>query len=540
MRQKGFAPILLLIVVMVVVIGGYYVFRKIPAGQNPISRGMLLTEYPSLPSSPLLDAKPGKILISKPKYSDISQDGDNGYVYSLLSSQNGETSFYISRSSKDGTFATINGKDQEHFNDKDPLIENAQINDEGSIVVYTVNYRQGGFAHFVNGKKVEDGFYTVLAKGGKSVATIHQNDKNENWVAVNGIPEKKYDYISEFYFSKDGKHYVYIAKTNPPEAGVVKFNDLKETLVRDGKEIITLPRILNLAISEDGKQVYYSSETIDGGESRPYSVLNEKKMDQYVFKPVLGRENNLAYVANKDGKEWVVLNDEKMAEFDLNKYEIREGSLNGYIDPSDIYKRNGDNTLMVSKDWKKVAYVMRDKTLNKYALYVNNENVSGWKSQIGYTNFSDNGAIGYYAQDSNEDWALYVDKEMKEKFDHRIGGGLWEPNANASDPWLTFTVDGKKLFFSKPPQGNESLDLESGEKENLPVYYYDVAFSPNGKNYAYIGNIEDINNSAVFINNKKVGDEYKRITSPVFLNDELVRYFGFDGTGVYQVTEKVQ
>lgn len=166
--------------------------------------------------------------------------------------------------------------------------------------------------------------------------------KGKEFTIKDGIEWKKYDGISQLNLYSHWEKNIYIAKLNG-----------KSFLVENQKEWEKYDRIYELAISTDWK-----SKAIKVFKNNNlYIVKDSVKIDKYVnnWNLTYSKNNDFAFVANKNWKNFVVLNGieskNNYSEISWNSQFYKPGNDNLLFSP------NGDKLAYYAKSWKSIIVI---------------------------------------------------------------------------------------------------------------------------------------------------------------------------------------
>lgn len=385
--------------------------------------------------------------------------------------------------------------------------------------------------------------YPIFSPDNKRFAYIVGQEREKNFVVLDGNEHKTYDYITYDYiidpggFSSDSKHFAYIAandvewpyKATRPVGG-------KWWVVIDGVEQKEYSNIHSFVFSADGKQFAYvasksnsklgSNIAYAAGEGPYYKefiVLNGKEQKSYdgIYSPVFSPDNRrFAYIARREGKEFLVLDGEEQKNiynqinylsFSMDSQQIAYVAVmrpyeTEFVVLDGIEQKQYEGIFDVEFHVKgKLTYRAFDK--RGYFLVADGKEYANGSDPI----FSQDGNHFAYVVRENENWFTVLDGVVQQyrgiigpialsadgkHFVYVVGSangikefavvdGIAQPERDANLIFLTFSPDGKHFFYVAQ-QNNQKSSVIMDEKE-LSQYdkVWEPRFTKDGKNLVY-------------------------------------------------------
>ncbi len=282
-------------------------------------------------------------------------------------------------------------------------------------------------------------------------------------IALNGVPQKAYDYIwsdAPLVFSPDSKKLAY--RVNDREEGKTVYKVVLLDLVSQESQEYTFSRVaLTYGFSPDGKKFAYGMASIVPIEE--YQLMINGQVVEWCNSAVFDfsqDSKSLACVKVEDGKEYAVVDGEKYDGIGYGKIE----------------------EIKFAPDGQRIAYVARDSALG-------GENYVVWDGQEGKEYYKirnlvfspDGKRIAYIAgrivSGNKTRWFVVVDGQEGKEY--------------VSVSNITFSPDGKRIAHTgveKKPDGKlkQRVVLDGQEIGEYAEFGSPIAFSPDSKSLAYV------------------------------------------------------
>lgn len=400
-------------------------------------------------------------------------------------------------------FVVLNGKKQNEYDRIDGLFYNPP-----SLYNLGLIYKGDSF-HYL----MENLVYTA-------------EEKNKKFVVINGKEGKKYDEIDNLQITLDGGKLAYAAKE-----GERMFIVIDEKEGKKYNYVRQSDNIWGVNLSSDGKTLVYAvrGNEQEFGEKNEFIVINGKEQKMYDW---LGIQSlmvspdgkNIIYKAGEGNKEFIVINGEEGKRYDQGQIKNLQASLNYNV----------------------IAYILEEKDGKEFSVVQNIK--TGEKKEGKRYDAIHSFRLSYNGETLAYDVPRGLIKS-KDRTDFVVVNGIEEKKYNNIGK-LTLSFDGNNVIYMA--YGGDSEFMVINGKED-------------GKRYKKneIDRIEIVGNylnNVVYIGKRNVGldehgnddykyfvgvnhniiDEYNMITEPVFLNNNTIRYFAYDGENIYRITKTLK
>lgn len=358
-----------------------------------------------------------------------------------------------------------------------------------------------------------------FSSNGEKIAYLVKKGKKENFLVVNNKEERKYENYGFPYFSSDSKRLAYKAQ-------------------KSGKWFMV----------------------VNGEEGKRYD-----KIFGQIFSP---DSQNLAYVAIESDKQFVVINS-------------KEGRKYNYIEDPYSYSHIGD--LNYSPDSKILVYKVQDRKKDKEFVVVNEKEGKNYDMIRGFINFNSSNEVYYLADEDEKNFVVVGEKEEKkypgvidatELFlspDGKILAYIVEDIGEEGKDGKQFVVingredkkydkvnldfgdkisftPGNKVFYGSVINANQEDEMQILVVNNKEIRRSSTQimeriitsiFSPDDKVIFVLAKLGEMGNEYFIEYDGKKGEKYKKISIPIFLNNNTIRYFAYDGENIYRITKKI-
>lgn len=353
----------------------------------------------------------------------------------------------------------------------------------------------------------------VFSPDSKRVAFKCAAGYGSNYISIDGINGKRYDYVTNPLFSTDGRRVAYIAKKNNRYFPVI-----------DGKEEPQSCDTMSINLSPDNSRIMYMGKRgdkyaliVDGQEG----TLCDEIQDA-IFSPDGKR---VAYMA-REGKQWFAVVDGKRGK---------------------AYCDYWDSTLVFSPDSRRVAYIAAP--------------TGPWRKEtLGETEFlKPEGA----ATKKKPKWIAVVDGKEEKTFDYGTpllkNGGWVKPKLSGA---FVFSSNAKRTAYTaltgsilklKFKSGRKVQEIEAGvskwfvvadrksQKEYSEIRPISLVFSPDGRHLAYTAQIRDKWCVVVDGKERKLYDKILSFKGRViFDSEDAFHYVAQGGGNIYLVEEALK
>lgn len=334
-----------------------------------------------------------------------------------------------------------------------------------------------------------------------------RDEKDSNYIVVDGNKENIYDEVRWFSWSADSQRYSYWAK-----------KDSKEVWVLDGKELSPHDKVGSFVFSPSGEGYAYSYQKSNGSWVVVVSGQESSQYQRVDSTPIFSPDGKrVAYMAQKDDFWYVIVDGQQQAQG---------------------YRRIGE--IVFSLDGKELAYVAYDENYKR--LLVLNGKPGKVYDNIQRVTFAPDSRLVYQVTQNNK--LLMSDNGKMTEF----SGFLFAP---------VFSPDGNHMAYSISDDFNRSykivLDGQKGKGYSNPGK---ILFSPDSKHLIYSewnrpftpATIEDskklrppANYRAFMVIDGKESNVYGgNVFNPTFSADgKLLIYGASDGRNLWRVVELV-
>lgn len=388
----------------------------------------------------------------------------------------------------------------------------------------------------------------TFSKNGKRVGYIMAN---ESFVRDGSsdllIPTYNYDLYIDSKKVKTASEIRFLFSTDSKRVIYAYINESKSSnIVIDGMEYPVKGSVLDMIFSPDSKNYAFSVldlySSSKSGDLNSFVVFNGKKEKNYIDVSVLTFSpsgNKLAYIAkNSNGEYLVVINGKEgksykrisgltfSSDSSMLVYLAQkdDGSWNLVKNGLEIGKYKGYNgrLLSFSPDVKRIAY--RVEFENKEFMVIDGKNDPQYDTVDDFIFSSDGKRTAYFASKNKQYYLILDGVETKVNL---------PTNPVFSPDSKNVSYIDNKLIFSSPDSFDSNTYLVINGKRFLIPTYVDffglgsnfLSFSPDSKNFAYIGENENEKYFMVINNNKK-GQEYDEIFDPAFSPDSKKIMYG--------------
>ena len=384
------------------------------------------------------------------------------------------------------------------------------------------NYEVDKFTFSPNNKHLA---FTVIWKMGKN---MFGNNNSEYTIYVDGVPSKKYKYVSEFVFSPDGDSYAYRA-----------LDSGGDFVVLNGKEQSKYNYVHNIFFSPDGKRIVYM---VDSGNERNYFVVDGIK-ENFVVSSVLDK----SFTFSNDSKHYAYISyKDSNGNNYLNHQIIFDGKFLKDI-PGDNYSVD---RLQISPDNEKISYLVDKESGGMYTVVDGKELPNGMEPVV----YSSDGKHFAYKAILKKDipknsgpvkQTIIKDGEILGSFDvlgdlsfNQKGDLLYDtrscPGNGIDGAFISksrVTSNGELVCSVQKggtASGHFSYTLTWGDKvveTEINSQVKDIFINPSNKNMVYV--VQDILNSNKYyaVSNGTKSGYYDKLYGPVFISDSQVIFF---------------
>lgn len=441
----------------------------------------------------------------------------------------------------DKKFIVINNKEGGKYDD----ISDFYSNNTGTQYAYVVK-ENGKRLFIVNDQRRGENYDDVLCGWTIDISNcgfspdgskfFYEARKDEKvFIVINDKEGKKYDAVWKFTFSPDGSNFAYNVIENGEEFVVV--ND------QEGKRYNSIDKIFGVGFSPDGTKLVYKVHE----KQKQFIVVNnreEKKYD-WVWYPFFSQDGkNLTYWAKEGVKCFIVENSKEGKAYDCDVKDNRKINLTF---PPKIFSPDGKTSAYIAIEakgefQKKFIVIDDQKDGQRY------DRISRFMFSLDSKNFA------YIATNEGKDFAVVNDIEGK-RYDNIYFAGF-APGGRFFYSAMTKEENGTKLSrLVMPYTSHYFIVIDEKEVREIKASHtntsstvagpIEIVFSPNGENVVYYFDIKrytetnrelsEDKRSVIVVNNKE--EEFLKLTEPVFLNNNTIRYFAYDGENIYRITK---
>jgi len=289
--------------------------------------------------------------------------------------------------------------------------------EDGSEIQYLVTNGQVGKTH-------KDVKYALVSPDGQRVGYIVKENEKE-FVVIDEIEGKKYDFVKNLEFSPNGKHYAYAAGEDK------YFHPYSEY---DGAD-----KVRSMFMVIDGKE----EQAYDGIEADEYP-------NDSTYRPVFSKDGKkIAYTAIKSNKKIIVMGDEELSGYGSQKYPqfigdsydlvylASEGQDKFLVVDGKKWGNTKDITTVgipyyISKDGSHIAYqTFQD---NDFYLLFDNTSYKIPRGSVSNLDFSNTRKYVSYSAGKLGSYNFFVNGSSIGK----VTAGGFPPTFSANDKWLAF------------------------------------------------------------------------------------------------------
>ena len=387
----------------------------------------------------------------KPTSADSAADGKP--VFNVIFNENGSGVAYIAR---------IGNSYHVVYNGKVGLptdgIDIISISADGKRIAYSAQI-DGRWGMFIDGQKGVDSDEVgdpVFSPDGKHIA--YWGKLADKWfMCVDGVKvERERSFVGDPVFNADSSRIMYMEQVD--DTGAARF------VIRDLalKELYSMPgHIWNFILSPDKSRIA-AVLGVDGkmrvaefDVTKPSDVMEGPLFDGITDVVFSRNSSGVAYIANLDGKRFVVLNGKQE--------ELPKGEL--------------ASSILVRPDNKAVGMLMADSD----GAYLHQAFAGGSESGVrygeaGFLAYSDSSGIYSYAARKGDGWFIISNGKEGESFDRVVTP--------------VFSPDGTKLVYRVRHEGKRFVVVADADGDIIKRHpEYEMVFAPvftsDGKRVAY-------------------------------------------------------
>ncbi len=483
--------LLFLIIFFLLISGGIYFYTNSSSLMNVIPSGAPLAKK----ETPIKEEKNQRYTKEK----TIIQSGLEGLrLEDFIASKNGSTvvAFFKDPSADidEQDFAIVNNDRHKRYR----YIKewDAAISPDGKNVAYRVVESVGSQENeFIVLNNQEGKRYfnvgVIFSPDGQRIAYVVRERGNKGFVVLDGKEGPKYDMVSDIHFSPDSKNITYKATIN-----YTPFLILNNEIIDPKKYDAIRPFF---TFSQDSKLVYQGYKKTD---DEIFLIIGEREtkfphwiIDIPVFSP---DGNKMAYKGKNNEGDFVV------AIATGNKIQAHKGA---YEDIDAItFSPNSENIAYSACDGEKCFLVINGVREKKYYNKINDIVLSPDSKSFAYSAVKegefDSSSYGKGAVDGE----FVVINQQEGKHYLRVNSLVFSPD---SQKVAYRVLDGDPDIYARFLWGGGTDDLKNDLRESVVV-----------------NNIE--------------GEKYLNVTEPIFLEDNTLMYFAYDGSNIYRITETVR